>query len=43
MGVWTPLAYYSAREFATEAAAVEAARDAVPWLGDVLRADSRFE
>lgn len=36
MGHWTPIAYYSGREFATEAEAVAAARDAVPWLSAVL-------
>jgi hypothetical protein len=36
MGRWTPVAYFSVREFATEAEAVAAARAAVPWLPDVL-------
>ena len=36
MGHWTPVAYYSGREFATEAEAIAAARDAVPWLSAVL-------
>jgi hypothetical protein len=36
MGHWTPIAYYSDREFATEAEAIAAARDAVPWLSAVL-------
>jgi hypothetical protein len=36
MGAWTPIAYYSGREFETEAAAVAAARAAVPWLAAVL-------
>jgi hypothetical protein len=36
MGHWTPIAYYSAREFATEAEAIAAARDAVPWLSAAL-------
>jgi hypothetical protein len=36
MGVWTPVAYFSGREFAAEAEAVAAARDAVKWLGAVL-------
>jgi hypothetical protein len=35
MGAWTPIAYFSGRAFPTEAAAVEAARDAVPWLADL--------
>ncbi len=36
MGAWTPVAYYSGREFATEAEALSAAYDAVPWLAAVL-------
>ena len=36
MGFWTPVAYYSGREFYSEADARAAARDAVPWLADVL-------
>jgi hypothetical protein len=36
MGAWTPVAYYSSREFETEADALSAARDAVPWLPAVL-------
>lgn len=36
MGAWTPVAYYSAREFGSEQDAVAAARDAVLWLADVL-------
>jgi hypothetical protein len=36
MGAWTPIAYYSGREFSTEAEARTAARDAVPWLAAVL-------
>jgi hypothetical protein len=36
LGAWTPVAYYSAREFATEEEALAAARDAVPWLGSIL-------
>jgi hypothetical protein len=36
MGAWTPVAYFSARGFATEADAVEAARESVPWLSSVL-------
>jgi hypothetical protein len=40
MGAWTPVAYYSEREFATEAEARAAARASVPWLADVLD-DSR--
>ncbi len=40
MGAWTPLAYFSAREFATEAEALAAARDAVRWLAAVLDRES---
>jgi hypothetical protein len=36
MGAWTPVAYYSGREFSTEADALAAARDSVPWLSGVL-------
>ena len=36
MGAWTPIAYYSQREFPTEADALAAAREAVPWLSGVL-------
>jgi len=36
MGAWTPVAYYSAREFSTEDEALAAARVAVPWLAEVL-------
>jgi len=36
MGIWTPIAYYSGREFATEDDAIAAAREAVPWLSSVL-------
>jgi hypothetical protein len=36
LGVWTPVAYYSEREFSAEADAIEAARASVPWLAAVL-------
>ena len=36
MGQWTPIAYFSVREYSSEADAIEAARDAVPWLSEVL-------
>jgi hypothetical protein len=36
MGVWTPVAYFSAREFATEAEAVDAARAKISGLASVL-------
>lgn len=40
MGGWTPIAYYSVREYETEADAIAAARAAVPWLPEVL--DGQF-
>jgi hypothetical protein len=36
MGVWTPVAYFSGREFPSEAAALAAARESIPWLAAVL-------
>jgi hypothetical protein len=36
MGSWTPIAYYSVREFRTEDDATATARSAVPWLPAVL-------
>ncbi|HXY91211.1 MAG TPA: hypothetical protein VEP49_01925 [Acidimicrobiia bacterium] len=36
MGAWTPVGYYSGREFASEDEARIAARNAVPWLAPVL-------
>jgi hypothetical protein len=36
MGAWTPVAYFSGREFATEEEAIAGARVAVPWLATVL-------
>jgi hypothetical protein len=41
MGVWTPVAYYSTREFSSEVAALAEARSAVSWLAEVL--DGRNE
>jgi len=35
-GAWTPVAYFSAQDYETEAEALAAARTRVPWLGDVL-------
>jgi hypothetical protein len=32
LGAWTPVAYYSTREYATEGDALDAARAAVAWL-----------
>lgn len=36
MGAWTPVAYYSARQYASEQDAVAAAREAVLWLAGVI-------
>ena len=36
MGSWTPIAYYSVREYLTEGDAIAAAWAAVPWLPAVL-------
>jgi len=36
MGAWTPISYFSGREYPTEADAIEAARLATPWVGAVL-------
>jgi hypothetical protein len=36
MGAWTPVSYYSGREYPTAAAARIAARQAVPWLSSIL-------
>lgn len=36
MGAWTPVAYYSGREFRSEADALVAARKDVAWLAEVL-------
>jgi hypothetical protein len=36
MGHWTPVAYYSSREYGTEDEVVAAAREAVAWLPPVL-------
>jgi len=33
-GAWTPVAYYSGAVYATEAAALDAARREVSWLAD---------
>jgi hypothetical protein len=32
LGAWTPISYFSGHEYPTEIAAVDAARQAVPWL-----------
>ncbi len=36
LGVWTPVTYYSGREYPTAHAALVAARQAVPWLASIL-------
>jgi hypothetical protein len=36
MGAWTPVAYFSSHEYPTADAALTLARDAVPWLAQVL-------
>jgi hypothetical protein len=36
MGAWTPVAYYSEREYATVEAAIAAARESVIWLANML-------
>ena len=33
MGAWTPVSYFSGREFPTESDAVSEATRLVPWLG----------
>jgi hypothetical protein len=36
LGVWTPISYFSGREYPTEANAVQAARASIPWLATLL-------
>jgi hypothetical protein len=36
MGAWTPVAYYSGRQYETEDEAVAAAHESVRWLAGVL-------
>jgi hypothetical protein len=36
MGAWTPIAYFSGRQYDTEPDTIAAARQAVAWLGPVL-------
>ena len=36
MGTWTPVAYYSSRNYSSEEAALEAALAVVPWLSAVV-------
>ena len=40
-GAWTPVTYYSGRDYDTEAEALAAARTHVAWLGEVLDAGMR--
>ena len=35
-GAWTPVAYYSGADYATEASALDAARREVSWLADEI-------
>jgi len=36
MGAWTPIAYYSGREYRSEEETIAAAREAVVWLAEAL-------
>ena len=36
MGAWTPVSYFSGHRYATEHAAITAARHSVPWLDPLL-------
>ena len=36
MGMWTPVAYFSAQRYGSQQDAVAAARACVPWLAEVL-------
>jgi hypothetical protein len=36
MGAWTPVRYFSGRKDPTETGAVDAAKQAIPWLRAVL-------
>jgi hypothetical protein len=36
MGAWTPVNYFSGREYPSESEVIEAARSAIPWLGSLL-------
>ena len=37
-GVWTPVTYFSGQEYESEQGALAAARERVPWLGEILDA-----
>lgn len=41
-GAWTPVAYFSGREFWTESEAYLSAEESVPWLAAVLAANPRL-
>lgn len=36
MGAWTPVSYFSGHEYLTESDAINAAKQAVPWLGPLI-------
>jgi hypothetical protein len=36
MGAWTPVRYFSGREYPTEAETIGAACEAVPWLAPLI-------
>ena len=36
MGAWTPVRYFSGREYPTEAETISAASEAVPWLAPLI-------
>jgi hypothetical protein len=36
MGAWTPVSYFSGREYPTEIEVLAAARSTVSWLGQLL-------
>jgi hypothetical protein len=36
MGAWTPVAYFSSRVYPSEASVTGAARQAVPWVSQVM-------
>jgi hypothetical protein len=40
MGAWTPVAYFSGREYRSEDEVVAAARECVRWLAEVLDSQS---
>jgi hypothetical protein len=36
MGAWTPVSYFSGREYPTESDARQAARESIPWVTAIL-------